>query len=46
MCSVAAQLARMIRIDGVWPATDLLHLQAGTETALARVMAVFGGDLH
>lgn len=32
----------MIRIEGIWLACEPLDMRAGTETALARVMAVFG----
>lgn len=32
----------MIRIDAVWLAVGPLDMRAGTETALARVVAVFG----
>ena len=32
----------MIRIDAVWLATQPLDMRAGTDTALARVVAVFG----
>lgn len=32
----------MIRIDSIWLATELMDMRAGTETALARVIAVFG----
>ena len=32
----------MIRIDTIWLATDPMDMRAGTETALARVVAVFG----
>jgi transposase len=32
----------MIRIDAVWLATSPLDMRAGTDTALARVVAVFG----
>lgn len=32
----------MIRIDAIWLATDHMDMRAGTETALARVVAVFG----
>ena len=32
----------MIRIDSIWLATEPLDLRAGTDTALARVVAVFG----
>ncbi len=33
----------MIRIDAVWHATTPLDMRAGTGTALARVVQVFGG---
>ncbi len=37
----------MIRIDSIWLATEPMDMQAGTETALARVVAVFGAEkLH
>jgi len=42
MCSMAARLAPMIRIDALWISTEPLDMRAGTETALARVVAVFG----
>jgi len=32
----------MIRIDAIWLATEPMDMCAGTETALARVVAVFG----
>lgn len=32
----------MIRIDAVWMAVEPLDMRAGTETALARVIKVFG----
>ncbi|MDP4079001.1 IS66 family insertion sequence element accessory protein TnpB [Acidovorax sp. A1169] len=32
----------MIRIDAVWLASTPMDMRAGTETALARVVAVFG----
>jgi transposase len=32
----------LIRIDAVWLATTPLDMRAGTETALARVVQVFG----
>lgn len=32
----------MIRIDAIWLATAPLDMRAGTETALARVVTVFG----
>ncbi|GGE58344.1 hypothetical protein GCM10007421_36230 [Halopseudomonas oceani] len=32
----------MIRIERIWLATEPLDMRAGTDTALARVVAVFG----
>lgn len=32
----------MIRIDTIWLATEPMDMRAGTDTALARVVAVFG----
>lgn len=32
----------MIRVDSVWLAVDPLDMRAGTESALARVVTVFG----
>jgi transposase len=32
----------VIRIDAVWLATEPLDMRAGTDTALARVVSVFG----
>lgn len=32
----------MIRIDAIWLATEPMDMRAGTETALARVVAAFG----
>lgn len=32
----------MIRVDAIWLATDPIDMRAGTETALARVVTVFG----
>ncbi|CAM5427381.1 hypothetical protein SSTU70S_04552 [Stutzerimonas stutzeri] len=32
----------MIRIDSIWLATEPMDMRAGTTTALARVIAVFG----
>ena len=42
MRSLAARLAAMIRIDALWLSTEPLDMRAGTETALARVVSVFG----
>jgi transposase len=39
---VVAHLAQVIRIDAVWLAIDPLDMRAGTDTALARVVQVFG----
>lgn len=43
MCGLDARAAALIRIDAVWLATTPLDMRAGTETALARVVQVFGG---
>jgi transposase len=32
----------MIRTDAIWVATEPMDMRAGTDTALARVVAVFG----
>jgi transposase len=40
--SLAAGLAALIRIDAVWLAVAPIDMRAGTDTALARVVAVFG----
>jgi len=32
----------MIRVDSIWLATEPLDMRAGTDSALARVVAVFG----
>ncbi|MGY2183769.1 IS66 family insertion sequence element accessory protein TnpB, partial [Pseudomonas agarici] len=32
----------MIRIDAIWLATEPMDMRAGTETALAKVIAAFG----
>ncbi|WLI28040.1 IS66 family insertion sequence element accessory protein TnpB [Pseudomonas rhodesiae] len=37
-----ARPAAMIRIDTIWLAIEPMDMRAGTETALARVVAVFG----
>jgi transposase len=39
---VAEGAAAVIRIDAVWLAVEPLDMHAGTETALARVVRVFG----
>jgi len=39
---LAAGVAAVIRIDAVWLAVEPLDMRAGTETALARVVQVFG----
>lgn len=39
---MAGDLAAVIRIDAMWLATAPIDMRAGTETALARVVAVFG----
>jgi len=40
--SLAARVASLIRVDAVWLATEPIDMRAGTETALARVVKVFG----
>jgi transposase len=42
MRGLAARVAQVIRFDAVWLAVDPLDMRAGTETALARVVKVFG----
>ena len=39
---VVARLAAVIRLEAVWLSTAPLDRRAGTDTALARVVAVFG----
>ena len=39
---MAARVAALIRIDAVWLAVEPLDMRAGTDTALARVVRVFG----
>lgn len=36
----------MIRIDAIWLATEPMDMRAGTDTALARVVAVFGATVN
>ena len=42
LCQLAPWLAAVIRIDAIWLATEPLDMRAGTDTALARVIKVFG----
>ena len=42
MRGLAAELAALIRIDAAWLAVTPIDMRAGTDTALARVVAVFG----
>ena len=42
MRCLAARVAALIRIDAVWLATEPMDMRAGTDTALARVVKVFG----
>ena len=42
LCGLAAGVAGVIRIDAVWMSVEPLDMRAGTETALARVVTVFG----
>ncbi len=39
---LAARVAAVIRIDAVWMASEPMDMRAGMETALARVVRVFG----
>lgn len=42
MRTVVAGVPAMIRIDAIWLATEPLDMRAGTDSALARVIQVFG----
>lgn len=42
LLDLSARPVAMIRIDAIWLATEPMDMRAGTETALARVIAVFG----
>lgn len=42
MRHMVAQATAMIRIEAVWMAVEPLDMRAGTDTALARVLKVFG----
>mgnify|MGYP003715478079 FL=1 len=42
MRDVSARTVAMIRIDEIWLATEPLDMRAGPDTALARVVQVFG----
>ena len=42
MCSMAARVAAVIRVDEIWLAVDPLDMRAGFDTALARMVTVFG----
>lgn len=42
MRRLVARVAQLIRIEAVWLATDPMDMRAGTDTALARVVRVFG----
>ena len=39
---LATRVVALIRIDAVWLATEPMDMRAGTDTALARVVKVFG----
>ena len=39
---LATRVAALIRIDAVWLATEPMDMRAGVDTALARVVKVFG----
>ena len=42
MRELDARVAEVIRVDAVWLAADPLDMRSGTESALARVVNVFG----
>ncbi len=42
MCRLAARVAQVIRIEAVWLATEPMDMRAGSDSALARVVRVFG----
>src|SRR5690554_5329295 len=42
LSALVAGSTAMIRIDEIWLATEPLDMRAGPDTALARVVAVFG----
>jgi transposase len=42
MCGMGCSRYPMIRIDAVWLSTVPLDMRAGTDTALARVVSIFG----
>ncbi|MCE4573514.1 IS66 family insertion sequence element accessory protein TnpB [Caballeronia sp. CLC5] len=42
MRDVAARVAAVIRVDEIWLAVDPLDMRAGFDTALGRVVKVFG----
>lgn len=42
MHNLAARVAQVIRIEAIWLAVEPLDMRAGTDTALARVVQVFG----
>ena len=44
MCHASQRLTAFIRIDAIRLATDPMDMRASTETALARVIAVFGAE--
>jgi transposase len=42
MRELDARVAAVIRVDAIWLAADPLDMRSGTESALARVVNVFG----
>ncbi|WP_256580522.1 IS66 family insertion sequence element accessory protein TnpB [Pseudomonas sp. Irchel s3h14] len=42
LCHLSVRPVAMIRIDAIWLATEPMDMRADTETALARLIAVFG----
>jgi hypothetical protein len=42
VCELNARVAAVIRVDALWLAVEPLDMRTSTETALARVVNVFG----
>lgn len=40
--SFSSRVAAVIRVDTIWLATEPMDMRAGTDTAMARVISVFG----
>jgi len=46
VCATVARAHEVIRIDAAWIAAEPLDMKAGVDTALARVVKVFGARSH